>query len=248
MPIYKYTALNSVGQSVRGESVVQSADELRSQLVAQNLLVNTINLKWWSLQSWRFRTLDLQELTLFIQELIVLLRAGLTLSEVLGVLTRRNTDTILTGLLVQVRDAIAEGNSASQAFSQVGSVFDRLFIAALKTGEKTGDLVQPLIAYHRQLKQGLRLQKSVKQAMTYPAFLLLTLVVVMLLLFSYVLPRFSEVYADLGTELPTATAMLVVISRWLPGLLFIFSVTVVTGIAWLRNPERYRQAKLIVFF
>lgn len=248
MPIYKYTALSTDGQGVRGETVDQSVAELRNRLEAQNLLVSSIRLKWWSLQSWQFRTLGLQEITLFVQELVVLLRAGLTLSEVLGVLTRRNTDTVLTGLLVQVHDAITKGESASQAFSKAGSVFDRLFIAALKTGEKTGDLVQPLTAYHRQLKQGLRLQKSVKQAMTYPAFLLLTLAVVMLLLFSFVLPRFSEVYADLGTELPSATAVLVAVSQWLPGLLIIIVVIAVTGMVWLRNPDRYRQARAIARF
>ena len=243
MPIYKYTALSTEGQKVQGESFVQSAAELKHQLEAQNLLVNNVWLKWWTPRSWKFRSLDLQEITLFVQELIVLLRAGLTLSEVLAVLTRRQSDSALTGVLIRVRDAISSGESPSQAFAQSSSLFDRLFIAALKTGEKTGDLVEPLSAYHRQLKQGLRVQKSVKQALTYPAFLLLTLAVVMLLLFTYVLPRFSEVYADLGTELPAATSLLVAISRWLPGVLVVTIIMVVAGAAWLRDPQRYRRTR-----
>ncbi len=224
--------------------MVQSAAELKDQLAAQNLLVNNVWLKWWTPRSWRFRSLDLQEITLFVQELIVLLRAGLTLSEVLGVLTRRQSDSALTGVLVRVRNAITGGESPSQAFANSSTLFDRLFIAALKTGEKTGDLVEPLSAYHRQLKQGLRVQKSVKQALTYPAFLLLTLAVVMLLLFTYVLPRFSEVYADLGTELPAATSVLVAISQWLPGLLVVTILMIVVLATWLRDPQRYRRARV----
>lgn len=243
MPIYKYTALSADGQGVEGESLVQSADELRFQLEAQNLLVSHISLKWWTPRSWRLRPLELQELTLFVQELVVLLRAGLNLTEVLSVLTRRNSEVILTGVLIKVREAIASGQSPSQAFAQSGKLFDRLFIAALKTGEKTGDLIEPLSAYHRQLVQGLKVQKNVKQAMMYPAFLLLTLAVVMVLLFTYVLPRFSAIYTDLGTQLPAATQGLVHISQLLPYIVAVLMLSIMAGAIWLRNPDRYLQAR-----
>lgn len=108
-------------------------------------------------------------------------------------------------MLGRVYEDVRNGVPLPEACARYPEAFDRLYIAALRTAEKTGDLPGVLKRYQDYLRHRVALRKKVSQALAYPVFLLVTLVVILGVLFVFVMPRFIAMYADLGADLPVPT-------------------------------------------
>jgi general secretion pathway protein F len=111
--------------------------------------------------------------------------------------------------------ALHEGQSLSQALGLVPSVFPPLFIALVRSSERTGELPETLtryIAYHLQIDQ---VKKQIASASIYPALLLTVGTAVTLFLLGYVVPKFSVVYEGIGHNLPWLSQLLMLWGRFL---------------------------------
>lgn len=168
-------------------------------------------------------------LVLFSQELNTLLRAGLSLVDSLESLAEKEESPANRKVLDDVTRYLYEGKSLSQALSNFPSVFPDLYIALIQASEKTGELADALgryVAYRNQVDM---VRKKIISASIYPALLLVVGTLVMLFLLGYVVPRFSQVYEDMGDKLPWLSQMLMLWGRFLQahqGLM----VSVVAGV------------------
>lgn len=169
------------------------------------------------------------DLLAFNQELLTLLKAGLPIIPLLdSILEQRhqNRDR-LTVVLQQVRQEVHGGASLSAAFGNHARLFPPLYLAALRAGERTGDLPSTIRRYQEFLKRTLAIRKQLTAALVYPAILVLVATAAVLLLLLYVVPTFSQVYADAGSQLPLLTRLLMTFTTmlrtglpvWLPLLL-----------------------------
>ena len=207
MPAFVYVALLPTGVRVREEAVADSEDALRSDLIQKGLLVQTVREKRTRM-GLRAGRVSPEEFALFNQEFMALIRAGLTVPDALTLAAKRPDSPGLGRMLARVLHDVQNGVPLSDACACHPEAFERLYIAALRTGEKTGDLLQVLSRYHDYLKHRVALRKKLAQALAYPIFLLIALVLILAVLFVFVMPRFVAMYADLDTELPLATRVL----------------------------------------
>jgi type II secretory pathway component PulF len=152
------------------------------------------------------------------QEMMTLLKAGLTLPEILELAADRPESPALASILRRILGEVKTGTPFSAACAKYPRVFDGLYLSSLKTGERTGDLAQPLARYQDYLRQRVTLQAKVSQALVYPAFLLFVLAMVLGLLFIFVMPRFTALYADFNATLPLPTRFLMDLVHHLPWL------------------------------
>jgi type IV pilus assembly protein PilC len=235
MPTYRYTALAESGSLVTGESVAVSEEALRRQLQEEGLLAQRIRKRHLFPGFRRANRVRPEEFLLFNQEFAALLRAGLTVPEALRLSSDRPDQPMLSGVLRQIDEEVRRGTAPSEACARHPEVFEGLYIAALKTGEKTGNLVVVLQKYQEALRQRVVLHKKVSQAMAYPLFLLVTLGVILAVLFAFVLPRFVAIYSDFGAELPLATRLLI---QAVHGLPYLVPAAVVTGLIGWRVGRR----------
>jgi general secretion pathway protein F len=147
-------------------------------------------------------------LTLFSQELIALLGAGLSLVEALETLREKERHADLKQVLEQLLAKLREGYSFSSSLGQLSSSFPPLYVATVRASEKTGDLREALsryIAYQVQLDQ---VRKKLVSASIYPVVLLVVGGLVMLFLLTYVVPKFSRIYEQAGKDLPMLSKVL----------------------------------------
>ena len=147
-------------------------------------------------------------LTLFSQELLALLQSGISLVEGLQTLAEKETRSGTQRLLEQVLAGLREGHAFSTALEKFPRYFPPLYVAAVRASERTGDLPEALaryVAYEAQI-EGLR--KKIISAAIYPALLVAVGALVALFLLGYVVPRFSQVYADMGDQLPWLSRVL----------------------------------------
>lgn len=209
LPIYYYAALSERGLLTKGEKAAVSVQALRDELVAQGLFVQDIRRKRSGIQLFQRERVSPEHFLLFNQEFTALIRAGLTIPDALVLAANRPDNPALGRMLQRVLEDVRVGVLFSDACARYPDVFEGLYISALRTGEKTGDLVKVLARYQDYLKHRVALRKKISQALAYPTFLLIALAVILGVLFMFVLPRFVTMYADFGAELPWATRVLV---------------------------------------
>ncbi|MCW5620286.1 MAG: type II secretion system F family protein [Burkholderiales bacterium] len=183
-------------------------------------------------------------LVLFTQELLALLRSGISLVEAIETLSEKEskaaTARVLSGLLGRLR----EGQSLSTALQAFPDAFPDLYVATVRASERSGSLPEALARYITYQTQLDAVKKHLISASIYPAILIGVGGLVALFLLGYVVPRFSHIYEDIGGDMPWLTRMLMAWGRFVEArgsmLLAAIVAVVVALVLWLRQP-RSRQ-------
>ena len=211
-----------------------SVDALRRELEARGLHVFQVRaaknrLRIPLLRRERLSSLDF---LVFNQQLATLLRAGIPVLQSLELLQRSQTGPFFREVLARVLEEVRSGVALSDSFAGQGDLFPRLYSATMLAGERSGDLVAVLDRYitYQQMMEAVR--RRVSTALTYPAVLLAMSFGLVVLLMTYVIPRFAEFYVGFAGELPFATAVVMGLAKWLrSNLVYIVPAAVVGG--WL---------------
>ncbi len=141
-------------------------------------------------------------LSLFSQELLALLDAGLPQVEALETILEKELRKINRKLMESIIAKLYEGKSLSMALEQFPKEFPPLYVAMIRSSEKTGNIADSLTRYISYQAQVDVIRKKVTSASIYPLFLLCAGGLVTLFLMLYVVPKFSVIYQDLGHDLP----------------------------------------------
>jgi general secretion pathway protein F len=141
-------------------------------------------------------------LLLFSQELLVLLDAGLPLTEALDGLAEKERSAAVKSVIVQICADLREGQTLSTAMRRYPAIFPPIYVATVRASETTGDLSNALsryVAYQSKLDL---VRDKVASASIYPLLLMGVGGLVCLFLMFYVVPSFTRIYEDLGSNLP----------------------------------------------
>jgi type IV pilus assembly protein PilC len=155
----------------------------------------------------RQRTISAASLILFNQELLALLRAGIPLLQSLELLVGHGKDPLLRNSLDRVVELLKEGMSFSEALEQVGT-FPPVYRANVVAGERSGTLPEVIGRWLSFQAFAQNSRRRIVEAMVYPMFLVVVMIIALAVIFNVVLPRFSEIYSGSGIEMPAATALL----------------------------------------
>jgi general secretion pathway protein F len=187
--------------------VVDAVDEADAhrQLVLKNLRV--ISLEPMRRLRRLFQAPQLQ-LAVFSQQLVSLLDAGLALVEALEALAQKESNTATKRTLDRILARLYEGQTLAAAVAEHPATFPDLYVASVRASERTGALREALTRYIAYQQQADGLRKTLVNACIYPAVLLVAGLLVTLFLMGYVVPRFSSIYEDVGTDLPFASRLL----------------------------------------
>ena len=144
----------------------------------------------------------------FNQSLLILLKAGLSVVEAIETLADRETRADAKQVLVQLHDQLKEGKAFSTALEAQPAVFPPLYVASVRANERTGALTEAIERFIVYRAQSDQMRKRIVGASIYPAMILGvgTLVIAFLLL--YVVPRFSQVFQDMGDRIPLMSRLL----------------------------------------
>jgi type IV pilus assembly protein PilC len=248
MPTYLCKLGTVDGRVLEKEFEASNPALLRDNLESQGFFVFRIRkLVFRSLvpsQLFR-RRLNSRRFLAFNQELLVLLRSGLPILQVLDVLIERMEAGFMLDVFREIREEIKAGSALSEAFGKFPKVFPPLYIASFKAGERTGDLVLTLgrfIAYQKRVEA---LKAKVRSAAFYPFLLTLAVVAVLSFLIFYVIPTFTQIYADAQVQLPLATRILIGISKDAVGAVPIVVPVLIFGILLGRGFLRSERGILL---
>jgi general secretion pathway protein F len=154
-------------------------------------------------------------LVTFSQELVALLDAGLSLVESIETLGEKEGSAAVRRTLAQVLVRLREGQTFGSALAEHPQSFPALYVATVRASERSGALREALTRYVAYQQQIDVLRKSLINASIYPLVLCAAGILVVAFLMGYVVPRFSSIYEDLGTDLPFASRMLLAWGQFL---------------------------------
>ncbi len=188
--------------------------------------------------------IKLDDFLLFNQQLAALLHAGLPVLQAIQMLRQRSPNPKLRTVLGDVEARIKSGSALSEAFAAQGETFPKIYTASILAGERSGNLDEVLRRYVIYTKSIAQLRRKIRSALTYPIMLLCAAVVLIVVLTTFVIPQFSSLYDNMGSELPTITVYVVGFSTmvrenifWLaPALVGVFAAVV----SWRRTENGRR--------
>jgi type IV pilus assembly protein PilC len=176
--------------------------------------------------------LKMADFLIFNQEMIALLKAGLPVVRSFEILLERQKNPVLRRVLTDVRERINSGSSISEAFAEEGDLFPRLYWTSLKAGEKSGEIEAVLRRYLKYQKTVIALTRKVVSTLVYPLILIGLSAILIAILMTYVIPRFSEFFADFDAELPLLTIVVLRIATFLQHN-FLYLVAALGGLGFL---------------
>jgi len=177
----------------------------------------------------------LSNIVFFTRQLATMFSAGLTLERAIQSLAAEEKHKKFKRILINVAENIRKGLNLSESLSRHPGVFNSLFVAMTKAGEVSGNLNEILDQLATYLESLDDTRRKVKSAMNYPVFMVVFLGLMLSAMFMWIIPKFSDVYAQLGAGLPAATRSLMEFSQWFSqnaGLMF-FLFILVSFILWL---------------
>jgi type IV pilus assembly protein PilC len=169
------------------------------------------------------------------QEMVVLLRSGLPILQVLDTLIERMETGRLLETLREIRSDVKGGGALSDAFGRFPGLFPQLYVASLRAGEQSGDLPVTLARYIAYQKRVEVIRAKVRSATFYPSLLAVAVVVVLAFMLLYVIPNVTKVYTDASAELPWLTRLVVGLSQGLVTALSFWLPLLVIAVIVLRR-------------
>lgn len=173
------------------------------------------------------RQMSDKNLNFFLTQLSTYIKAGIPLIDSIAILSKQAKDKKTKNLYNRLVFELTTGETFSEALNKQGTVFPKLLINMIKTSELTGNLTGVLDDMADYYKTSDENRKQIISAMTYPAVIFVIAVVVLVYIILYVVPQFTDMYSQIGSELPPITVAIVSISDFLAAnLLYVILVII----------------------
>ena len=231
MANYRYTAKTMDGKTKRGMIEASGEGVLQQKLKEQGLYL--IHARETSAIK-QFKRLSAKQLSEFSRELSTLLSSGVSIVRALEIVAEEEgVSPAARALYRSLLTELKKGVNLSEAM-EVQGCFPELMLGMIRSGEGSGniDAVMNRLALHYEREN--RLNQQVRSAMTYPAVLLVMCVVVVILIVTFILPQFNELFEEMES-LPAVTEILMassdfLVHKWYVALFVLFLVTVILKI------------------
>lgn len=225
MAVYQYVATTMAGKVSKGQVTTATPDQLREVLKQQNLVLISYEEK----ANITFgRKLKANELSELCRELSSLLGSGVSVVRSFTIISGRDIDPKLKKAYTNITTQIKRGVALSDAMEMQGRMFPEMLINMIRAGEESGRIDQTFEKMSVHYEKEYRMTGAVKSAMAYPVILLVLIVLVMMGLFTFVLPTFFELFEDM--EVPLITQIVMNLSTFIRENVIIISLLGVIGV------------------
>lgn len=235
--LFKYKALNKDGSKVDGSIDTVNMDVAISSLQRRGLTIVSIDpadKKSFLEKSVPFFSgVPTRDIVILSRQMATLFDAEVSALRTFRLLATETENIELRSALTQSADDIQGGMSMSSALSKHPAIFSDFYVNMVKAGEESGKLNQTFIYLADYLDRSYELTAKTRNALIYPAFVVSTFVVVMVLMLTMVIPKLTSVLTETGQAIPFYTRIVLTISGFLVNYGFFFLILLVVGVLFL---------------
>ena len=228
---YRYKVRDKQGNISDGKLDALSKLDVHSFLMNQGYDVLTIEedelFNKLGLVQLTTRQMKDKDLNFFLTQLSTYIKAGIPLIDSINILAKQARNKKIRNLYNRLVFELTTGETFSEALNKQGAVFPKLLINMIKTSELTGNLtgvLDDMADYYKTIDEN---RKQIISAMTYPTVIFIIAIVVLVYIVLFVVPEFTDMYAQIGSKLPPITTMIVSLSDFLAAnLLYVILVII----------------------
>lgn len=223
MASFGYVVMDGAGKeskgSIEADSIELARQELKKQgntildIKEQSILNKDINLK---IGGWP----KPRDLSVWCRQFVSMSKAGVTIIESLKMLSEQTENERLREASTKVRVSVEKGETLANSLAEHPKVFPSLLVNMVAAGEASGSLDVALERMSTHFEKASKTKALVKKAMIYPVVVICVAIAVVIVMLTVVIPNYTKMFADLGTDLPAITKAVqklsdILIDKWM---------------------------------
>lgn len=216
MPQYQYVATDNSRTKTTGNISAANEKEARGLLRENDLYV--LEIKEVKVKTEKEKKgvnfsigkprIKLNEVTLFCRQFATLIDSSVPITKSLYIMTNNTQNKDFAKILKKITSDVESGNTLSESFSRHPEIFPPLYIDMIAAGEMSGALGEVLNRLATYMEKDKAVRSKVKSAFIYPSAVISVVIIVVIIMMIVVIPKFEELFAGLGSELPLPTKIL----------------------------------------
>lgn len=228
--VFTWEGTDKKGAKMTGELTGHNPALVKAQLRKQGINPTKVRKKPVSIFGGAGKKIKPLDIAFFSRQMATMMKAGVPLLQSFDIIAEGSENPNMRKLIEEVKSEVAAGNSFATALRQKPQYFDDLYCNLVDAGEQAGALEALLDRVATYKEKTEKLKAKIKKAMTYPIMVMLMAFVVSGIMLLYVVPKFQDIFAGFGAELPAFTLMVISLSKfvqdwWLIILGLIFAST-----------------------
>lgn len=210
MKNYEYVARDLAGAQRKGIAQAANSNEVLNQLREQGLTpisVKEVTKKGAPKpkQKGRRKRIKSADLSTLCWQLSTMLEGGIPITIALDIIGEDTDNVQLQSILRQISEKVKKGQPVSECVAEYPRIFNRLSIAMILAGETGGNLAKAIGKLAEYFENRDKLAKKVKSAMAYPIFVLSFIIIIVIFIMAFIVPRFRKIFDQIGGTLPAFT-------------------------------------------
>jgi type IV pilus assembly protein PilC len=210
MKNYEYVARDLAGAQKKGVVQAANSNEVLNQLREQGLTpisVKEVTKKGATKtkQKGRRKRIKSADLAALCWQLSTMLEGGIPITTALDIISDDTDNAQLQNILQQIAEKIKKGQPVSECIAEYPKVFNRLCCAMVLAGETGGNLAKAIGKLAEYFENRDKLAKKVKGAMAYPIFVLSFIIIIVIFIMAFIVPRFRKIFDQIGGTMPAFT-------------------------------------------
>ncbi|PIY23090.1 MAG: MSHA biogenesis protein MshG, partial [Comamonadaceae bacterium CG_4_10_14_3_um_filter_60_75] len=222
MAVYTWRGRNSRGEVVQGQLEAMTENGVADQLIAIGVapvhIAPVAPISETTKDSWFDRLqrapVVVEDVLIFSRQMYTLNKAGVPILRAFAGLEASSTKPAMVDLLKDIRSSLDQGRELSAALARHQDIFGAFYVSMIRVGEMTGRLTEVFLRLNEHMEFERDVRERIKQAMRYPVFVLIAMLVAVVILNIFVIPVFAKVFAGFNAELPLITRGLLGFSSW----------------------------------
>lgn len=244
MPEFNYRAIDKYGKEKKGNITADSEDAVYAKLRADSMTpleVKKANIFTRDVNIQIGGRIKPRDLSVFCRQFLSMINAGVTIIDALDMLQEQTENKKMAKAIAGAKNEIGKGETLSTALAKYPDVFPDIMVKMVAAGEASGKLEVAFDRMSGHFEKSAKLNAIMKKAAMYPMMLALVAVLVIIVMLTFVIPKYTDMFNSMDMELPGLTLAMVsasnfVIHRWY--ILLAIVLAVVFGIKAIKKTDQ----------
>ena len=250
MAVFKYSAVDAEGKERQGTIDAVNMDLAIAALQRRGLILSRIDedkgdRTMFSTRIKLFERVSNADVVMVSRQITTLFEAQVSALRAFKLLAAEARTPQLAEKLSEIANDIQGGSTISNALAKHADVFSPFYVNMVKAGEESGKLDETFAFLADHLDRNYEITQKARNALVYPAFILLTFTVVMTLMMTVVIPHLADMLEDVGGELPVYTRIVIGISNFLSQYILLIIIMLAVGLFFLYRYGRTAQGQAL---
>ena len=246
MAIYNYKARDKQGKLIAGR--IESVSPISAEKQIEELKLIPISVEESASFSWgdflpAFQTISKKDVIVFSRQLATLYQSGVPLTKSLDSLIEFARNKKFKEILAEIKRDVESGQTLSKSFAKHPKVFSEIYVNMVEVGETSGLLSDILVRVALLMEKDMAVKAKVKSATFYPKIVVSAIIIAVVILVGFVIPKFAMLYKSFNVPLPLETRILVAISNFFVSywyIVLIASAALFAGVKFYLNSSAGR--------